>query len=192
MMETVKDLWIKDPQLKYATGVMKGQPLDRSGLRYRIISYKGEEVALFDNGAMARFYRDTNPVSDGQLHYLDEAALRSKQAEERGAALSPETLSAALANFKPQDFVEMAALETPFILNVPRPKILGVFKTAEGLRPTGTHAVYCILEGGKQINIDRATVGTGLREFLWLYETLRGFGYGRFHALVEARGFYFL
>src|SRR6266404_8068065 len=48
--------------LKFATGVQKGRPLETANMPYRIVERNGEEVALFRNGAMARFYRDTTQL----------------------------------------------------------------------------------------------------------------------------------
>jgi hypothetical protein len=64
------------------------------------------------------------------------------------------------------------------------------------LKSKGRHPmdpVYCILvDGLVQHTFDRQTVGTGLREFLFLYEKARGFGRGRLAALSQALDKFFL
>lgn len=49
---------LPSPELKFAQGVRKGKPLDDAG-DYKIVTYQGEQVAQFKNGAMARFVRET-------------------------------------------------------------------------------------------------------------------------------------
>lgn len=72
--------------------------------------------------------------------------------------------------------------------------ILARYKTVEGLNPDHPdESVYAVITDGRPIyNSSRQTVGTGLREYLWLYETLRGFGRGRAAATCEAWQIYFL
>jgi hypothetical protein len=43
--------------LRYAQGILKGRPLARGG-SYTVTKYRGEPVAQFPNGALARFYDD--------------------------------------------------------------------------------------------------------------------------------------
>ena len=77
-------------------------------------------------------------------------------------------------------------------------KIIGRYKTVEGQNPLHEHEpVFCVFaykntERSLLCNYDRATVGTGLREYLWLYQTLRSMGRGRWASMREAIQIYFL
>lgn len=44
-------------QLRFTKGDLKGRPLETAGVPYRITKYKGQDVALFNNGQMAYFER---------------------------------------------------------------------------------------------------------------------------------------
>jgi hypothetical protein len=177
-----------DPQLKFKTGVCKGQPLDSVGVPYRIIRRNGEDVAYFNNGNMARFYRDTaepvpvNPPTCAKCGKLFLECVCAKDA--KGHAPWPHGPIAL-------DEIEFT-LTPPGHIPVFR-KTIGVYKTRDGHRPQHPcEPLYCVLEGSKQLyNVGRDTVGRGLREYLWLYDILRSFGRGRFAALLEAEEIYF-
>jgi hypothetical protein len=78
------------------------------------------------------------------------------------------------------------------------PEVIGRYKTVEGQNPGDQHEPvfgvfgYKSTERNLLANYDRATVGSGLREYLWLYQTLRSMGRGWMAALREAIQVYFL
>ena len=178
--------------LKYATGVMKGRPLDSANMPYRIVERDGEEVALFNNGAMARFYRDPpyppllttaesppNIVSPILSSYPWPADGRT-----------PVTM--AMDSEHNESIEEAPRIEEApeFLTRYPRWTIA---KYGPGHKRRWSNPVYAVLEDGRVVyNADRLEVGRGLREFLWLYQKLCEFGRGRFQAFMEARGIYFL
>lgn len=195
-----------DPCLKFATGMLKGRPLNSTGMNYRIIRRNDESVALFANGSMARFYRDPqppvielepNPLLNVQT-VVDEHGPREATSEEREQCNadfkelltkgnSPSVANALEAN---SFFAEVAAqLKSPY----PRRTICG-YRHADGSKPVHQcEPIYCVLEDGSPLfNVDVRLVGAGLREYLWLYETLREHGRGRLAAAREAWRLYFL
>lgn len=169
---------MSDPQLKFATGVQKGKLLDSAGVPYRIIERAGEQVALFRNGAMARFYREEtlpdniedaiNPVADAEFVRNMPGPVPDAPAPQK--------------------------VEGP-ILRSSRPRMtISAYREKDESRPRHLcEPVYCILEDGRSIyTVSRAETGTGLREYLWIYEKLREFRRRRFAALWEAWEIYFL
>ncbi len=168
--------------LKYATGVMKGRPLDSANMPYRIVERNGEEVALFNNGAMARFYRDpiVSPVLSSEPWPADGRTPVTMMAGNGENDELPD---------EPPRFIDR--IEAPELLTrYPRWMIA---KYRPGHKRRWSNPVYAVLEDGRVVyNADRLEVGRGLREFLWLYQKLREFGRGRFQAFMEARSIYFL
>ena len=51
---------------KFAVGVVKGKPLDSRG-PYTIVEFRGEKVAQFSNGAMAKFIEEEEPTAAEEL-----------------------------------------------------------------------------------------------------------------------------
>ncbi len=181
--------------LKFATGVQKGRPLETANMPYRIVERNGEEVALFRNGAMARFYRDTTQLYPPLPKPLPPPP----------AAPPPNIVSPVLSSDPwPADGrtpVTMATEELPderprleegpeFLTGYPRRTIA---KYDPGRKRHWSNPVYAVQEDGRIVyNADRLEVGTGTREYLWLYQKLRELGRGRLRALTEARTIYFL
>ncbi len=189
--------------LKFATGVQKGRPLETANMPYRIVERNGEEVALFRNGAMARFYRDTT-----QLYPPLPKPLPPPPA----APPPPNIVSPVLSSYPwPADGrtpVTMATEEVPdepprgeagqpelaiapeFLTGYPR---WTVAKYDPRQKRRWSNPVYAVQQDGRTVyNADRLEVGTGPREYLWLYQKLRELGRGRLQALLEARTIYFL
>lgn len=145
------------PGLKFAVGVRKGTPLDAVGIPYSIINFRGIPVAQFQNGAMARFVVEQGVdclAQDGLSMFESEA--------EAAAALDPESAESF-------EKIEVA----PEVRSIaPRYMVAGLFKA----HPRGMMVKmgYAILENGRSIEThDLLTVGSGLREYLWIYEQLR-------------------
>lgn len=69
---------------------------------------------------------------------------------------------------------------------------IAVYRTEENSRPKQFgDAIYSILIDGKpQFSVTEEQTGTGLREYLWLYNQLRSFGHGPVSAAKEAFQFY--
>jgi hypothetical protein len=144
-----------DPTLKYAVGNLKGKPLDSCSYDYRIINYRGEEVAQFTNGAMAKFYRDK--PSPG-------AMLSALEAEESPANDVVVSIDVERLDFERQ--VQNA--------------IEGDVEACREIRET---VLYCITENGLNItNYSREEVGTGWSEYRWIYRKYRELGRNRFIA----------
>jgi hypothetical protein len=175
-----------DPLLKFAAGVRKGLPLDSVGIPYRIIKRQGENVALFDNGSMARFYREpvlsTDPDPPASLTEPDPLCELCGEPEDSwGAAIAA----------RHEDGEIQTAPET---VELPARRTIGALRHARNQKSNHPcEPVYCILENGLPVNnVNRQEVGTGLREYLWLYDKLRAFGRGRIAALLEAYAIYSL
>jgi hypothetical protein len=216
---------VRDPQLKFATGMKKGTPLDEAGQDYRIVLHKGEQIALFTNGAMARFYREPDPPEparyfDGNSQQEFVEVKKEKCGQPAGSLIPRLGMSLACVLEKGHEgdcqpggncvkhgeYVGRQCPEWPDCaymtkdmvvakLRSPYPRYtISAFRYADGSRPFHpSEPVYCVLEDGDPIgNVDRATVGTGLREYLWLYDKLRELGRSRWAALGEARKIYFL
>lgn len=186
-----------DPSLKYATGVLKGRPLDSAGMPYRIIERDGIEVALFQNGAMARFYRD--PIEDQKMILVAGASSLEREAA-ASVALDTGDYGTRRACNNPdcsQDYGHGDPCDKP-----QRPVEAVPVKTVHPRMTIGKYIMhghcvcdpaYCVLENGTPVyNAAREVVGQGLREYLWLYAKLREFGRGCFQAAWEARSIYFL
>ena len=167
-----------DPRYKFAVGIQKGRPLDSAGMPYRIIKWKNEHVALFRNGTMARFYIDDTIAANTPPIPSEPDMPELPGPSQPAVVVDPESF------FKPLK-------ETVYPVSR---KSIGVFKNAAGVKSSNPcDPVYCVLENGRaQSNADRNTVGTGLREYLWLYDKLRELGHGRVAALLEAYEIYFL
>jgi hypothetical protein len=164
--------------LRFANGMMKGRPLEDAGLPFKIVKMGDEEVAQFRNGARARFTRD--PDEEKVVSVLREPP--PPPDPEQVAVLAPE-------NYQPPK-----GLGPDFIMRHRQRRTLGVYHDKNHNRSRiGSDPVYCVLDNGRiEYNVSRDAVGTGLREFLWLYQTYRELHYGRFHAFWEAYHLYML
>ncbi len=175
---------------RFATGVLKGRPLESTGLPYKIISYHGEEVAQFQNGALARFYADPDPVP------IPPA--KKKKTQPAKFSWPPEQKEWRESIAPPvhrHHFLEL--LNRKFFagyLRHAQATTISAFRTAEGRRPTHyCEPAYAITGPGGVIHtVDRMETGTGVREYLWLYDKLRELGRGRLAAIWEAKAIYFL
>ena len=263
--EKIKRFYEPGPNLKFATGVQKGRPLDSANVPYRIIERDGLPAALFNTGAMARFYRDgdvcdtcglkseaaklnasgecTHASIDGwtYMNVLPKMACIVEETNQQiheelpkviGRILDPERPrtcdfpSGAMSTqpgtgkfvFHPNEpeedypgqtffhkhnanikrteeaFVEEKMKPREYVRTPIQKKTIAAFRGPHGRRPTHPcDPAYGIFEDGvQQSYVDVRTVGHGLREYLWLYELLRSFGRGRFHALWEAWEIYHL
>jgi hypothetical protein len=172
----LSEMKMSEPVLRFATGILKGRPLESAGV-YRIVMFQGKEVAQFNDGSKAFFYRDAPEATGSSGAMLDDLVCTEDGAGEWG----PSYLKAIDAG--PQ----MEICE-------PKPKRIAVYKTKDGERPKHPcDPIYCVLDGGHVAeNFDRQVVGFGVREYLWLYERFRSFGRGWFAAAWEALGIYFL
>lgn len=176
---------------KFATGVLKGRALNSVGLPYRIIRRDDENVALFSNGNMARFYCD----EPGLQPEIDVAVPPYVAGNGREVSLPGEPQKNFNQLLTEQNSPELAA--AVLAADPPVPEIrrtIAVYKTRDGLRAQHLcEPVYCVLENFHVIsNVDRQTVGTGLREYLWLYKQLRDMGRSRLVAAYEAFDLYAL
>jgi hypothetical protein len=76
---------------------------------------------------------------------------------------------------------------------MPHRPFIAKYKMGDGRDPQGLcNPVYAVHTDEPICNYDRQVVGTGLREYLWLHETLREMGRGRWAAMIEAWQIYFL
>lgn len=184
----------EDRSFKFASGPFKGRPLDAVGMPYRIIDRDGKAVAIFRNGSIATFYKD-EPV-------LPKVEAPEPWPPPPGTPFVCENCRKEKTNwFAPCPHAPGGELPPDPLANCelwlksPAPRYtVGALRRHDGSRPQHPdEPVYVVLELGRPLyNFDRATVGTGLREYLWLYNKLRALGRGRFKATREARQIYFL
>ena len=196
-----------DPSLKYAMGVRKGTRLDDAGMDYRIIQYQGREVAMFKNGMMAPFYRDTQKqLSQQEKAAVEEAAgmnldwrlIEGPSSRPDGGAVTKRLLMAEAKTrecFPSDAFPRMhAALKaaTDSKSKIQLKKYKRVF-SKESDQFGYAFPVYCWRQGGVSLkDFTRGEVGKGLREYLWLYEKFREQGRNWFSAAYHAADLYFL
>lgn len=166
----------EDRRLKFASGPLKGKPIDAVGMAYRIT---GEDSVIFRNGSTAKFYVEEvpKPEDDAALYrHVDAKEVVEVVYEDEDSLPGPPVQATAIYEKK----------------LVSRGLQINAFREGHGRRPLNAcQPAYQILYNGEtSITVTRQQVGTGLREFLFLYETFRS-GYGRYKSFCEAWETYF-
>jgi hypothetical protein len=196
---------------RFAAGDMKGRPLDDIDPTWELSFLSGKPVALFSNGRTEEFVIDTCDASTGHGQECDRKSGHdgphgpgSYDTSVSTAMTADPVHGAVMALVDPVIPVASGKRRAPSYRNrkpdwpqlVDQPRGINEivrYKLEDGSNPMiRCQPVYGVSDlGGAPTNYSREVVGTGLREFLWIYDKLRAFGRGPIHALLEARQIFY-